>query len=120
MSTDTFENNQIQFEYDEQQLTQMIYNLVIDMDAVSRFTYSSITENVTKNVLKIDQTVQGIKLSLDDDKYSINIHICVFYGYNIPQLSYDIQSKVKNMLEDITDTEVKSVNIYVEGIDRIN
>jgi len=119
MNTDnTFEKN-VNIEYDDQLLTQKISDLVLDMDGISRLTYSSITENVAKNVLKIDQSVQGIKINREDELINLEIHVRVFYGQNIPQLSYDIQTKVKKLIEELTGEDVKTVNISVDGIDRI-
>ena len=42
----------------------------------------------------------------------------VYFGVNIPQLCYDIQSKVKRDIEEKTDQTVKAVNIRVEGLDK--
>ncbi|WP_410954920.1 Asp23/Gls24 family envelope stress response protein [Pseudomonas aeruginosa] len=44
----------------------------------------------------------------------------MYYGYNIPQLSYEIQSAIKNVIEEFTGLKVDAVNISVEGIDQEN
>ena len=59
-----------------------------------------------------------IKISEDDDVLTINCEIIVYFGVNIPQLCYDIQSKVKRDIEEKTDLTVKAVNIRVEGLDK--
>ncbi|MBQ6501633.1 MAG: Asp23/Gls24 family envelope stress response protein, partial [Mogibacterium sp.] len=53
-----------------------------------------------------------------DTVLTINCDIIVYFGVNIPQLCYDIQSKVKRDIENKTDYTVKAVNIRVEGLDK--
>ena len=48
----------------------------------------------------------------------INLEIIVYFGVNIPQLCYDIQSKVRNDLESNAGLNVRAVNIKVEGLDK--
>ena len=59
----------------------------------------------------------GIKIE-DDTVLTINCDIIVYFGVNIPQLCYDIQSKIKRDIEEKTDYSVKAVNIRVEGLDK--
>ena len=44
----------------------------------------------------------------------------VYYGVNIPQLCYDIQTKVRKNIEETAGLEIKAVNIRVVGIDEKN
>ena len=64
--------------------------------------------------------MNGVRINRDGDNISINLHIIVYYGYNIPQLSYEIQSAIKNVIEEFTGLKVDAVNISVEGIDQEN
>ena len=99
-------------------LTDLIEKEVLAFDDVSRFPDATLTDNITA-VLSRDSQGKGIKIQLDDDESMIiNLEIIVYYGVNIPQLCYDIQSKVKNYIEDITGLSVKAINIKVEGIDK--
>jgi uncharacterized alkaline shock family protein YloU len=99
-------------------LTELIESEVLAFTEVSRFADASLTENITHAVLRKD-THPSIKIATDDDgKVTISIEIIVYYGVNIPQLCYDIQSKVKRDIETNTDFTVKTVNIRVEGLDK--
>ncbi len=59
---------------------------------------------------------KGIKVDIKDGKAVIDIHITVMYGVKIPEVSWDIQEKVKADIESMTGLEVLKVNIHVEGI----
>lgn len=60
---------------------------------------------------------KGIKLQFDNDQLTVNAHIRVYYGINIPQLSYDIQSNAKTLLTDMQDVPIGGINVFVDGID---
>ncbi len=98
-----------------------IFNLiekdVFEFAEVSRFSGTGFTDNI-QNMLSRDKSSPGIKITEEDDHLIINLEIIVYFGINIPQLCYDIQTKVKNDLENSAGVNVKAVNIKVEGLDK--
>ena len=95
---------------------ELIEKEVLAFEDVSRFGDASLTENI-QAAFGRDLINPGIRVTSDDDLITINIDIIVYYGVNIPQLCYDIQTRVINNLEQETGLEIKAVNITVEGID---
>ena len=59
---------------------------------------------------------KGIKVEIDGNNVTIDIHISVVYGYKIPEIAWEIQEKVKTSVEDFTGLNVEKVNIHVDGI----
>ena len=102
---------------DDIDLVGLIEKDIIAFDAVSRFPDPGFSENIQK-AIGMDVQNPGIKISEDDGALTINCEIIVYFGVNIPQLCYDIQSKVKRDIETNTDFTVKAVNIRVEGLDK--
>lgn len=102
---------------DEIDLIELIEEDIISFDAVSRFPGFGFSENIQK-AIGMDIQNPGIKISEDDGALTINCEIIVYFGVNIPQLCYDIQSKVKRDIEEKTDLAVRAVNIRVEGLDK--
>ncbi len=102
---------------DDINLIDLIEKDIIAFDAVSRFPDYSLGENIQK-VIGFDVQNPGIKISEDDGMLTINCELIVYFGVNIPQLCYDIQSKVKRDIEEKTDLTVKAVNIRIEGLDK--
>ncbi len=102
---------------EDQVIIEYVSEEVLKFEEVSRLV-GGITESFSKNILGRDMGAQGIKVVRDEDSIEITIHLIVFYGINIPQLSYDIQNKVKESVEKYTGLTVTAVNIGVEGIDR--
>lgn len=102
---------------EDQVIAEYVSDEVGKFDEVSRFT-GGITESFSKNILGRELVGSGIKIQREECGIIINIHIMVYYGINIPQLSYDIQMSVKKSIEALTGLKVKAVNVAVEGVDR--
>ena len=98
-------------------LIALIENDISAFDAFSRFPDIGLTGNIQK-AIGMDVQDSGIKISEDDGELTINCGIIVYFGVNIPQLCYDIQSKVKKDIEDSTGQTVRAINVRVEGIDK--
>ena len=103
---------------DDAMMISLIENDILSFDSVSRFPDIGLTGNIQR-VMGRDGPDNGIRITADDDGLSISCEIIVYFGVNIPQLCYDIQTKVKHDVESMTGLTVKAVNIKVDGIDEI-
>ncbi len=102
---------------DDIDLIELVEKDIMAFNEVSRFPGFGLSENIQK-AIGMDVHNPGIKVSEDDGMLTINCELIVYFGVNIPQLCYDIQSKVKRDIEEKTDFTVKAVNIRVEGLDK--
>ena len=89
---------------------------MLSFDEVSRFADASLTENI-QAAFGRELINPGIRITSDDDSLTIQLEIIVYFGVNIPQLCYDIQTDVKKNIESVTGLTIKAVNIEVIGID---
>lgn len=115
MSDINFSNGNIVIE--DQVIVSYIAEEIKKIDGVSRMI-GGITESFSKNILGRDGGNQGVKITRNGNNITITIHVLVYYGVNIPQISYEIQSSVKNSVEAFTGLTVDAVNIGIEGIDQ--
>ncbi|WP_077390808.1 Asp23/Gls24 family envelope stress response protein [Mobilibacterium timonense] len=102
---------------EDQVIFQYVSDEVLKFDGVSRLV-GGITESFAKNIFGRDTDVQGIKVNRDGNEISIDIHLIAYYGVNIPQMAFDIQNSVKEVVEAYTGLSVSAINIGVEGIDK--
>lgn len=102
---------------DDLNLIEVIEKDIFSFDEVSRFPGIGFTGNIQKAIGREAQN-PGIKVSEEDGDLTVNCEIIVYFGVNIPQLCYDIQTKVKHDIEALTGLNVRAVNIRVEGIDK--
>jgi len=64
----------------------------------------------------IEETSRTIKVEIKDNKPLINLYIVIKYGVRIPDIAWDIQSRVKEGLRGKLGTDINEINIHVQGI----
>lgn len=67
-------------------------------------------------LLKVENLAHGVSVRIDDNKLSIDLHIIVSYGVNIPSVCENLIENVKYKVEEFTGFEVESINVFVEGV----
>jgi uncharacterized alkaline shock family protein YloU len=60
---------------------------------------------------------KGVKVEVGEKEAAIDLYIIVNLGVRIPEVSWEIQEKVKESVEEMTGLNVVEVNIHVQGID---
>lgn len=59
---------------------------------------------------------KGIKVEVGQKETKIDVNIIVEYGTRIPDIAFEIQSRVKKSVKEMTGLEVVSVNVHVQGV----
>lgn len=59
---------------------------------------------------------KGVKVEVGEKEAAIDLYVIVNYGYRIPEVSWQVQEKVKKGVEKMTGLKVIEVNIHVQGI----
>ena len=74
--------------------------------------FAGITEALSgrKNLAK------GIKVEVTDKNARIDVNIIVEYGARIPEVAFEIQTRVKKSVESMTGLKVLEVNVHVQGV----
>ena len=63
-----------------------------------------------KNVAK------GVKVEIKENTAQIDLFIIVEYGAKIPDVAWNVQTKVKSEVESMTGLNITDINIHVEGV----
>ena len=59
---------------------------------------------------------KGVRINVEENMLTIDIHIMVQYGVNITAICDSIMHNVKYQVSSMTGFEVKEVNVYVESM----
>ena len=59
---------------------------------------------------------KGIKVEVGEKETKIDVNIIVEYGVRIPDVAFEIQSRVKKAVETMTGLTVSEVNVHVQGV----
>ena len=65
---------------------------------------------------EIEEANRTIKVEIKDNKPLINLFIIIKYGVRIPDIAWDIQSRVKEGLMKKLGIEINEIDIHVQGI----
>lgn len=78
-------------------------------------TFAGITEALSgkKNLTR------GIKVDVGEKDAKIDVNIIVEYGARIPEVAFEIQTRVKKSVENMTGLKVLEVNVHVQGVHAI-
>ncbi len=72
-------------------------------------------------LLKKDSLKRGIEVAVNDiNEIFLKIHVIVAYGVNIFTVSNNLIDTVKYRIEEHTGLKVGGIDIYVEGVRRID
>lgn len=71
-------------------------------------------------LLKKESLRQGINVSIEDNKISLDFHVIVAYGVSISAVADNLLNNVKYKVEEFTGMEIDKINIYVEGVRAID
>ena len=63
---------------------------------------------------------KGIKVDLGEKSAKIDVNIIVEYGARIPDVAFEIQTRVKKTVESMTGLKVTEVNVHVQGVHTIS
>ena len=62
---------------------------------------------------------KGIKVEVGEKTTKIDVNIIVEYGARIPDVAYEIQTRIKKSVESMTDLKVLEVNVNVQGVHKM-
>lgn len=72
-------------------------------------------------LLRRESLQKGIEVKINEaNELSLKLHIVVAYGVNIYTVSNNLIENVKYQVEEHTGLKVSSVDVYVEGVRRID
>jgi uncharacterized alkaline shock family protein YloU len=68
------------------------------------------------NENEIEEASRTIKVEIKDNKPLINLYIIIKYGVRIPDIAWDIQSRIKEGLMNKLGIDINEIDIHVQGI----
>lgn len=75
--------------------------------------------NIASGISKLltgDELAKGVEVEIVDNEVKINLHIIVAFSVNVKACSDNVIENVKYKVEELTDLEVKEINVFVEGV----
>lgn len=88
---------------------------VTEVDGVSKLS-GDISRDLIEKLGKKNLS-KGIRISYENNSVQVEVSIIIQFGYNIVEVSKNIQDKVKSTLMTMTGLSCDTVNVKVAGIE---
>jgi uncharacterized alkaline shock family protein YloU len=110
---------------------ETINTVKISNDAVATYAGIAISEvpgvygmsgtlaGITEAISGKKSYTKGVKVDINEKTAKIDVSIIVEYGARIPDVAFEIQTKVKKSVETMTGLKVSEVNVNVQGVHAI-
>ena len=96
--------------------TQIAGNAATNCFGVKGMAMRSMVDGLV-HLLRRESMAKGVLVHINDDKsVSIDLHIMVDQGVNLPVLANSIVSEVRYVVSKQTNTAVKEVNVLVDSM----
>jgi len=86
---------------------------VKELDGVSLI--SSFTDGIMEKIVK-KSTNKAIRVEMHDKNVSLEVHISIEHGLKITDVCSILQANIKKDIEEVTDLNVETVNIFVDNL----
>ena len=75
--------------------------------------------NRIANVLAREKHTSGIAVAVEDNRLTLNLHVVVQYGVRIPEVSWNLQDRIKQAVEGETGKQIDKINILIAGVKEV-
>lgn len=103
----------------EVQIADEVVAIIAGLAATEVEGVDSMAGNITNELvgkLGMRNLSKGVKVEVTEEHVSVDLSLNIRYGYNIPQVSEQVQEKVSGAIENMTGLTVLDVNIRIAGV----
>ena len=98
-----------------------VYTDIVGTAATNCFGVKGMAARSVKDglyhLLRKESASKGVRVEFhEDDTITIELHIMVDHGVNLPAVGESIISEVRYVVESTTGTKVRAVNVYMDSM----
>ena len=75
----------------------------------------TLTNEIVQSLTR-KRTPKGVKVEVNDRQVMLYMTLLVNYGSKIPEVTLEVQKKVKSSIETMTGLDIVSIDIHVTGV----
>lgn len=96
--------------------TEIVGTAAVNCFGVKGMAARSVTDGVY-HLLRKESVGKGVNVQFhEDDTITIDLHIIVDHGVNLPAVAASIMEQVKYVVQKCTGTEVRAVNVHFDSM----
>ena len=81
---------------------------------------ASMSGNMTNEIVAkfgVKNLTKGVVVEVADKMVNVKLNLALRYGYSIPKTTAEVQERVQNAIENMTELTVSCVDIRIAGIE---
>ena len=98
----------------------LIFTVLRDIKEIvgpKKTVFGEITNKLIKGTSdQYENVSKEIRIEIKPDSVTVNLFLVITYGVRIPDLTWEIQSKIKEKLRETTGLEINTINVHIQGI----
>ncbi len=98
-------------------IAQIVGLTVLECYGVVGMAATSLTRGVAR-LLSRDRLTQGVNVRREPDGLAIDLYVVVEFGLNLAEVAANLRSRVEYQVEKLTELEVSSLQIHIQGVKR--
>ncbi len=101
------------------QIADDVVAMIASLAATEVNGVSAMAGNISNELMSkvgVKKLTKGVRVAVSNDIVNIDLAVTMDYGYNIPATCQQVQTKVKNAIENMTGLTCETVNIRIAGV----
>ncbi|MDW7678118.1 MAG: Asp23/Gls24 family envelope stress response protein [Bacillota bacterium] len=105
--------------YGEVNIAEDVIATIASLSAVEVKGVAGMSGGITGGIAEVlgkKNLSRGVKVEVKGESVYLHLNLIVEYGITIPEIAWEIQDKVKTMVETMTALKVATVDIHVQAV----
>ena len=97
-----------------------VVSIIAGLAATEVEGVASMAGNITNEIVAktgIKNLAKGIRVEVLDGIVTVDVNLNIRYGYAIPEVSGNVQDRVRTAIETMTGLEVGTINVRIASVD---
>ena len=97
-----------------------VVSIIAGLAATEVEGVGSMAGNITNEIVAktgIKNLAKGVRVDVMDGIVTVDLNLNIRYGYAIPEVSGNVQERVRTAIETMTDLEVGTINVRIASVD---
>ncbi len=102
------------------QIADEVVAIIAGLAATEVDGVTSMVGNITNEIicrLGMKNLSKGVRVERQEESVAVMLALNIAYGYSIPDVTVNVQNKVKASIETMTGLHVSAVNIRIADVD---
>ncbi|MBO5247337.1 MAG: Asp23/Gls24 family envelope stress response protein [Eubacterium sp.] len=97
-----------------------VVSIIAGLAATEVEGVATLAGNITNEIVAktgIKNLSKGVKIDVMDGIVTVELNLTIKYGYSIPEVSGNVQDRVRTAIETMTGLEIGTINIRIANVD---